>query len=43
MRQVNRVKRTLYDKKGGIIAQCEWGKDNPPENINAVFEACYEN
>ncbi len=24
---VNRVKRALYDKKGGIIAQCECGKE----------------
>jgi len=22
-----------------VIAHCEWGKDNPRENIEAVFEA----
>jgi uroporphyrinogen decarboxylase len=36
---VGRVKRALFEKKGGVISQCEWGKDNSPENIRAVFEA----
>jgi uroporphyrinogen decarboxylase len=36
---VGRVKRALYDERGGAIAQCEWGKDNDPANIRAVFEA----
>ncbi len=35
---VRRVHRALYDESGGIIAQCEWGKDSPPENIKAVYE-----
>jgi len=36
---VARVRRALDDGAGGVIAQCEWGADNPPENIEAVFEA----
>ena len=36
---VRRVRRALDDGRGGVIAQCEWGKHNPPENIVAVFEA----
>jgi len=36
---VSRVRRALYDPRGGIIAQCEWGKDNPPENVETVFSA----
>lgn len=35
--EVMRVRRALYDKRGGVIAQCEWGKDTPVENIRAVF------
>lgn len=27
-----------FDGDGGVIAQCEWGINNPPENIAAVFE-----
>jgi hypothetical protein len=38
---VRKVKSLLYDERGGIIAQCEWGKDNPPENIEAVYETWY--
>jgi hypothetical protein len=34
---VRRVKQALYDPRGGVIAQCEWGKDNSGENIEAVF------
>ena len=36
---VARVRRALDDGRGGVIAQCEWGKNNPPANIEAVFEA----
>ena len=36
---VGRVRRALDDGAGGVIAQCEWGVNNPPENIAAVFEA----
>jgi len=36
---VARVRRALDDGTGGLIAQCEWGVHNPPENIAAVFEA----
>lgn len=38
-RAVQRVRRALADSKGGVIAQCEWGKDNPKENVGAVFES----
>ena len=34
---VHRVRRALDDGRGGLIAQCEWGKDNPKENIETVF------
>jgi len=36
---VLRVRKALEIPEGGVIAQCEWGKNNPPENIAAVFEA----
>jgi len=36
---VRRVRSVLDDGLGGVIAQCEWGKDNSQENIEAVFEA----
>ena len=36
---VARVRRALDDGRGGLIAQCEWGKNNPRANIEAVFEA----
>ncbi len=36
---VYRVRRALDDSTGGIIAQCEWGKNNPAENIESVFDA----
>lgn len=36
---VNRVSKALLrGKKTGVIAQCEWGKMDPKENITAVFE-----
>jgi len=36
---VRRVRTALDDGRGGVIAQCEWGKNNPVENVAAVFEA----
>jgi len=36
---VARVRRGLEDQNGGVIAQCEWGKDNPQENIETVFKS----
>ena len=36
---VRRVRNALDDGTGGVIAQCEWGKDNSKENIEAVFKA----
>ena len=38
-RAVLRVRRALDDGRGGVIAQCEWGKNNPAANIAAVYEA----
>ena len=35
---VRRVRDALDDGKGGVIAQCEWGINNPKENIEAVFD-----
>jgi uroporphyrinogen decarboxylase len=39
---VLRIRRAMDDGHGGIIAQCEWGKDNPMENIQAVYKAWLE-
>jgi hypothetical protein len=39
---VRRVRDALDDGTGGVIAQCEWGKDNSKDNIEAVFEAWLE-
>jgi len=39
---VMRVRRALDDGSGGVIAQCEWGKDNSRENVAAVFGAWSE-
>lgn len=36
---VKRVRHALDDGAGGVIAQCEWGKDNSIENVRIVFEA----
>jgi len=36
---VLRVRTALDNGKGGVIAQCEWGKDNSSENVQAVFDA----
>ncbi len=35
---VERVRATLDDGTGGVIAQCEWGLDVPQANVEAVFE-----
>jgi len=35
---VMRVRRVLDDGSGGVIAHCEWGKDNSQENIRTVFK-----
>jgi len=37
-RAVAFVKKHLYDKRGGIIAQCEFSAGSRPENVMAVFE-----
>jgi len=34
---VRRVKKFLYDRSGGVIAQCEFGAAAKPENVKAVF------
>lgn len=39
---VRRVRRALDDGRGGLIAQCEWGLNDPADNIAAVFEAWEE-
>lgn len=39
---VRRVRKALDDGAGGVIAQCEWGKDNPTENVRAVYAAWME-
>ena len=35
---VGRVRKALDDGSGGVIAQCEWGKADPRENVETVFE-----
>jgi len=35
---VRKVKKFLYDNRGGVIAQCEFGTGARPENVRAVFE-----
>ena len=39
---VRRVRAALDTGNGGVIAQCEWGKGNPPANIEAVFKTWME-
>ncbi len=39
---VRRVRHCLDDGTGGVIGQCEWGKNNPRENIAEVFKAWSE-
>jgi len=36
--EVMRIRRIFDDGSGGVIAQCEWGKHNPAENIAEVFK-----
>ncbi|HEX9660536.1 MAG TPA: uroporphyrinogen decarboxylase family protein [Rhodothermales bacterium] len=36
---VRRVQAALDKGRGGVIAQCEWGKDNELPNVEAVYEA----
>ncbi len=36
---VLQIRKVLESPEGGVIAQCEWGKGNPLDNIVAVFEA----
>ena len=37
-----RVRHALDDGKGGVFAQCEWGKYDPVENIETVFQTWLE-
>lgn len=39
---VRRVRQALDDGHGGVIAQVEWGKNDPIENIEAAFAAWLE-
>lgn len=39
---VYRIRRAFDNGTGGVIAQCEWGKNNPVKNIEAVFNAWSE-
>ncbi len=39
---VMKVRKNLDDGIGGVIAQCEWGKNNSKENIEEVFKAWLE-
>jgi uroporphyrinogen decarboxylase len=39
---VMRVRRALDDGTGGVIGQCEWGKDNPRNNVETVFKTWLE-
>jgi uroporphyrinogen decarboxylase len=36
---VRRVRNAFGGEQGGVIAQCEWGKDVPRENVEIVFES----
>ena len=36
---VDRVRRALWDDRGGVIGEAEFNKDHPLENIRAFFEA----
>lgn len=39
---VRRVRRALETEAGGVIAQLEWGKNDPRQSIEAAFEAWLE-
>jgi len=36
---VSMIKKCLYEKSGGFIALCEWGKNVPQENIEAYYNS----
>ena len=36
---VRRVRQAMDDGRGGLIAQCEWGKDNSIENVRKVYQS----
>ncbi|MFB6215017.1 MAG: uroporphyrinogen decarboxylase family protein [Candidatus Bipolaricaulia bacterium] len=38
-RAVFKVRKEFKKYSGGLIAQCEWGKNNPKENIETVFNS----
>ncbi len=40
--EVMRIRRALDDGTGGVIAQCELGRDTPRENVEAAFRAWLE-
>jgi len=35
---VRRVRESLYERRGGVITQCEFGAGAKPENVRAIFE-----
>lgn len=35
---INKIRSLFDDGRGGLIAQCEWGKDNSFNNIKTVYE-----
>jgi len=39
---VMRLRRAFDNPAGGVIAQCEWGKYDPRENIKSVYESWLE-
>jgi uroporphyrinogen decarboxylase len=41
-RAVRRVRSALDDGSGGVIAQCEWGKDNSAANVHQVYQTWLE-
>ena len=36
---VHRVRAVLDNGRGGVVAQCVWGKGVPQANVEAVFAA----
>lgn len=36
---VRRIRQAMDDGRGGLIAQCEWGKDNKADNIRKVYQS----
>jgi len=41
-RDVMRLRRALDDGQGGVIAQCQWGKDNARKEVEAFFKSWLE-